>query len=280
MFYQVPLQILLLLFAVSETSTTGGLEAFFKQSTFFGIILDPKVVLGLSVSWSLRTCMLLHLKSVATQKGFIKVTSKIAVILWGGFATLRRVLTIVTYFIPSLGLFSILHHWKPDTIPYRIRLDYASTITPNDEIKLYGLNETHLWSELDRFDYSKPEKPLPPPYTIYTGLSLQQSFIGFMLITGAQFVSLGLVKIFTSEEFRARENYFEKFLHLVHSLSLPVPYRDWDTGLHSIKEYRRRNTNTVREMGASFLVNIVFSFLLMCPFWYTGTKRYNVFSSI
>ena len=36
-FYQVPLQIILLLLAISETPTTGGLEAFFKQSSFFGI---------------------------------------------------------------------------------------------------------------------------------------------------------------------------------------------------------------------------------------------------
>ena len=40
-FYQVPLQILLLLVAVSKTSTTGGLEAFFEQASFMGIMMDP-----------------------------------------------------------------------------------------------------------------------------------------------------------------------------------------------------------------------------------------------
>ncbi len=115
-FYQVPLQVLLLLVAVSKTSTTGGLEAFFKQTSFMGITMDSQAALALSVSWSLRTCMALHLKSIAAEKGFIKIT----VFLWGGFATLRRVLTIVAYFIPSLGLFSILYHWRAEKTPYRI----------------------------------------------------------------------------------------------------------------------------------------------------------------
>ena len=272
-FYQVPLQILLLLVAVSKTSTTGGLEAFFEQSSFIlGIMLDPRVVLALSVSWSLRTCMALHLKSVAAEKGFIKITSKIAVFLWGMFATLRRVLTIVAYFIPSLGLFSILRHWQAEKIPYRIRLDYARSLGPNDQIKLYGLKETHLWSQLDRWNFTNPDKPNPPPYSAYTGLSLEQSFLVFMVITVTQFLALGIAKILTSEEFGAKGNFFDKFLHLIQSLSISKPYRDWDTGIHSVEEYKRRYTNTVTEMRAAFLVNGIFSCMMMCPFWYTGTN--------
>ena len=271
-FYQVPLQVLLLLVAVSKTSTTGGLEAFFKQTSFMGITMDSRAALALSVSWSLRTCMALHLKSIAAEKGFIKITSKITVFLWGGFATLRRVLTIVAYFIPSFGLFSILHHWQAEKIPYRIRLDYARSVSPQDPIKLYGLNETYYWSQLDRWDFSNPDKPIPPSYSTYTGLSLKQSFLVFMLITAMQFLILGIVKILTSEEFGARENYFDKFLNLIQSLSISKPYRDWDNGIHSVKEYRRRYTNTVTEMKASFLVNAIFSCLMMCPFLYTGTN--------
>ena len=147
-FYQVPLQILLLLLATSETPTTGGLEAIFKQSSFLGIPMDPKAVLALFVSWSLRTCVFLHLKSVATEKGFIQTTSKIAVFLWGLFAVMRRVLTLVAFFIPSLGLFSILYHWQAELIPFRVRLEYASSVTVEDLIKLRGMNESIYWSFL------------------------------------------------------------------------------------------------------------------------------------
>ena len=270
MFYQVPLQIILLLLAISETPTTGGLEAMFKQSSFLGINMDPKAVLALSVSWSLRTCVFLHLKSVATEKGFLQMTSKIAVFLWGLFAVMRRVLTLVAFFIPCLGLFSVLYHWQAELIPFRVRLGNAASVTAEDLIKLRGLNDTIFWSELDRWDYSHPDKPSPPPYSIYTGLSLGNTFIAFFVLTLIQFLSLGLVKIFTSEEFGSVGSYFNKFLHIIQSLNMSIPYVDWDAGIHTIEEYRARYSNTVSEMRASFLVNFVFSFIMMCPLWYTG----------
>ena len=266
----MPLQIVLLLLATSETATTGGLEAVFKQSSFMGIPMDPKIVLALSVSWSLRTCMALHLKSVATEKGFIKITSKFFVFLWGAFAVMRRVLAIVAYYIPCLGLFSILYLWEAEKIPYKIRLKYANGVSPADEVKLFGLNETILWSDLDRWDYSNPDKPSHPPYSVYTGLSVQDTFIGFFILMALQFLALGLVKFLTSEEFRSKADYFDKFVHLVHCLNMAFPYRDWDHGVHDIEEYKRRYQNTVREMRWSSLVNITISFIMMLPFWYTG----------
>ena len=271
MFYQVPLQIIFLLLATTETPTTGGLEAMFKQSSFFGIPnIDPKAVLALSVSWSLRTCVFLHLKSVATEKGFLQTTSKIAVFLWGLFAVMRRVLTLVAFFIPCLGLFSVLYHWQAELIPFRIRLEYAASVTPDDLIKLKGLNETIYWSELDRWNYSDPDRPSPPPYSLYTGLSLGSTFIAFFVLTLIQFLTLGLVKILTSEEFGSKGGYFDKFLHIIQSLNMSLPYVDWDRGIHTIEEYRARYSNTVTEMRVSFLVNFVFSMFMMCPLWYTG----------
>ena len=270
MFYQVPLQIILLLLTTTETPTTGGLEAVFKQTSFLGVSMDPKAVLALSVLWSLKTGVFLHLKSIATEKGFMQTTSKIAVFLWGLFAVLRRVLTLVTFFAPSLGLFSLLYHWQAEQRPYTVRLKYAASVTADDRIKLRGLNRTIFWSELDRWDYSDPEHPSPPPYSQYTGLSLGNTFIGFFVLTLIQFLALGLVKILTSEEFRSMGSYFDKFLHLLQSLNMTLPYVDWDTGVHTIEGYRARYSNTVREMRAAFLVNFGFSLAMMVPLWYTG----------
>ena len=232
--------------------------------------MDPKAVLVLSVSWSLRTCIFLHLKSIATEKGFIQTTSKIAVFLWGLFAVMRRVLTLVAFFIPSLGLFSVLHHWQAELIPFRVRLDNAANVTAEDLVMLRGLNETIYWSKLDRWDYSDPDKPSPPTYSLYTGLTLGGTFVGFFVLTLIQFLTLGLVKILTSEEFRSKGGYFDKFLHIIQSLNMSLPFVDWDAGVHTIEGYRARYSNTVTEMRASLLVNFVFSLIMMCPLWYTG----------
>ena len=121
MFHQVPLQIVLLLIATTATATTGGLETLFKQDSMFGIPMDPKTALTLSVIWSMKTCVDLHLMAIKVHKGFFPITSKLIVWTWGLFGTLRRVLSMVIYFVPFLGLSNVLYHWKAEQIPFKIR---------------------------------------------------------------------------------------------------------------------------------------------------------------
>ena len=118
MFYQVPLQIVLLLMATTSTATTGGLETLFKQDSMFGI--DPEIILTTSVILSMKTCVNLHLKAIKVHKGFFPITSKLIVWTWGLFGTLRRVLSMVIYFVPFLGLSNVLYHWRAEQIPFWI----------------------------------------------------------------------------------------------------------------------------------------------------------------
>ena len=118
MFYQLPFKIVLLLLATTVTSTTGGLETMFKQNSVFGIPMNPSTALALSIALSMRSCVNLHQKTVQVHKGFFPLASEITVWFWGLFGTLRRILAMVTYFIPFLGLFDVLHHWKAEQIPF------------------------------------------------------------------------------------------------------------------------------------------------------------------
>ena len=120
-FYQIPLQATLLLLATTTTPTTGGLETLFTRDSMFGVPVDPKIALGLSVAKSIFSCVNLHLNTIVVQKVFVPFTSKVMIWTWGLFATLRRILSIVTYFIPFFGLFDILNHWKAEHIPFWIR---------------------------------------------------------------------------------------------------------------------------------------------------------------
>ena len=110
--------------------------------------------------------------------------------MWALFGTLRRTLGILAFFIPAMGLFNILYHIKFEMVAFKIRLDYASTISAEDKIALFGLNETIFWSELDRWNYTDPYNPTPPNYSLYTGLTLGETFIAFMVVTGVQFIAI------------------------------------------------------------------------------------------
>ena len=239
---------------------------FTQHNSFLGI-QNPIVALAISIGITLKSCITLHLKTVKTEKQFVPFTSTFFILLWGFFSSLRRIISIVCFFIPSLGLFSILYHQKYELKPFSLWQKYGKTQL--DRIVLYGLKETVVWGDLDRWDYSNNT---PPHYSEYTGLSLKWTFGLFFLIAAAQFVTTLIVKIFTSKEFIRRENFLNKFLHLLLSLNIASPYEDWDRGKFTVSEYKERQKLTNTEMTWSFFVNIIFSLAMMVPLWYTGSQ--------
>ena len=82
-----------------------------------------------------------------------------------------------------------------------------------------------------------------------------------------------LVKIVTSLEFRGRDNLLKKCLHVIQNLSLATPYQDWDEGVHTVPEYKRRFQRTNIEMACALSLNIVVSLVMLVPLWYTGKLR-------
>ena len=119
-FYQVSLQVALLLLTQTETATVGGLETFFSQDKMFGVPMDANTIIILSVILSLKTSILLHVKILGMEKGFFGFKAKTATFIWGLVASVRRVLGIVIFFSPSLGLLDLLWHWHAEQFPYQV----------------------------------------------------------------------------------------------------------------------------------------------------------------
>ena len=274
MFYQIPIQIILLLLASTDTPTTGGLESFFKKDSFLGINASPTSILTASVILSMTSAILRHVKALVAEKGFLTFKPKMTVFMWTLCATVRRILTFVIFFAPSLGLFHMLHHWKAETYPFKFRINSVKRLNitpgPDSKIELFNMTETVYWSELDRWDYSNPQHPTPPSYKLYTGVSLNEYFGIFFVILSMQCLSFMAVKLRTSEEFKTRCNIYEKFIHLLENMNFPLPYRDWDHGSHSVAEFRRRYSNTEREMIWSFAVTHFYTLVMTLPLFYTG----------
>ena len=102
--------------------------------------------------------------------------AKTAAFLWGLVASVRRVMGIVSFFAPSLGLLNLLWHYHAERFPFQVnqdnictilkclfsttnsfqvRLDYAKRlkVTPplDEKIQLYNMTEEVLWADLDRY---------------------------------------------------------------------------------------------------------------------------------
>ena len=269
---QVLLQTVLLLVASTSTPTTGGLETMFESEHFFGIRMSPSIALGLSVAWSIKTNVMLHVNYIGKDKGHFPFKGYFTTLCWGLFAILRRTLSSVAFFIPSLGLFNILHHWQAEQIPYSIRIDYASKINYDDRITAYNMSETVFWRDLDRWDYTDPNDPKPPPYSDYSGLSLQDSSKAFLYLMVYQYAAIILVKIFTSEEFMKKERIFEKFIHIILNMNLAFPYIDWDVGDYSRDQFKQRYRKVTTEMIWCLIVNIGVSLMMTAPLIFTFFK--------
>ena len=155
-FYQIGLQIVLLLLTLTDTATVGGLETFFQQDSkkIWRIDFSPKTIIVISVLWSLKTAILLHVKILSMEKGFFGFKAKIAAFLWGLVASVRRVLGIVAFFIPCLGLMNLLWHWHGEQYPFSARkaqvMRLGVTPSPDERIELYRMRKEFLWADLDR----------------------------------------------------------------------------------------------------------------------------------
>ena len=233
--------------------------------------MDPVAVLGLSSAWTFKTCFTLQLKTIITEKQFVPMTSKCFILLYGIFSSLRRILSIICFFTPSLGLFSILYHFKAEQKPFGIWKKFGKT--QEDKIALHGLEHFIPWKKLDRWDYSLGAQGTPPHYSLYTGTSLRTTFYLFFILSGLQLLLTLLVKIYTSRHFYKRGQFLNKFLHLLLSLNFASPFEDWDQGNSSVKEYKERHKQTNNEMLWSLAVNAVFSLLMLVPIWYTGETQ-------
>ena len=91
---------------------------------------------------------------------------------------------------------------------------------PNDTIEMRGLNQSIHWGELDRWNYTDPDLPsgTPPPYTLYTFLTLKEAFQVFLVIMGAHTLLMLIIKMATSTQFRTKTNLVGKFIHVIQNL--------------------------------------------------------------
>lgn len=184
--------------------------------------------------------------------------------MWATFASGRRLGSIVSFFIPSLGLCNLLFHWKAEQIPFDIRGEH-----PEDILEMFNFNRTVFWSDIHRWDYSDPNKSNPPHYSLYTGLTLSQYFFLFCYIMLVQIVAIFTVKVLTVDGLKFNDC-FELIIHSIENCNIPFPWKDWDEGCGDISFYKTRFEKVNREMKWTMLVNHFTHQMLLVPLVFTG----------
>ena len=202
--YQLSLQLVLLLNAVSETRTNHGLNVVFgteENTSSFKLAL-----LALSIMWSCVSCSLSHLKGLMVHRDHFPALSKLVAGLFALISILKRVLCIILYFTPAMGLFSLLRHLQAEQTAFT---DNMLHFANDNNGTIQFSNISILWETIDRWNRKTNE---PPNYTLYTGLSLQYYFFIFMSITMSQLFTIFGVKRQWSDSF-SRSNILNKIIH-------------------------------------------------------------------
>lgn len=102
--YQLQLQLILLFNALSKTRTNEGFNVIFED----GQNVWSTVLLTLSSIWSFVSCSMSHIQGLSLSRDHFPVVSKLLIGLYALLSVFKRVLCVILYFTPSLGLFSLL----------------------------------------------------------------------------------------------------------------------------------------------------------------------------
>ena len=287
-FLEAPAQILLLLLANTATPTTGGLETVYNQAVFLGI-KNIYWCLLTSIAISLHTCIDMQANEIITEKQFLPLASKVWIYIWGFFATVRRIMGLVAFFIPSFGLFDILYHWQAEQTPFQARLSYASQkqylqFFDKDQIDLYKMSEPVSWSEFDRWNYDgNIPTPTPPPYSLYTVMSLEHTFAAIFVLSIFQCFVVYLFKLKFIKNF-GKEKIINQIIHVLENMNISIPFRDWDyfeegkNDEEDDEEAKRMTVNDFREsfkavsleMLGCYLITAIFLMIQLAPLWLTS----------
>ena len=144
-------------------------------------------------------------------------------------------------------------------------------MTTTDILSLNNMTRNVTWTSIDRWEYNSidHEKHQPPPFSLYTGLSLGSTFIAFLILMALQLIALTVVKINTAKK-TTMKSWFNFMVHILENINIPFPYKDWDTDNLTVAEFKQRLREVNMEMAWTYFVNFIFNILMFFPFWWTG----------
>ena len=172
----------------------------------------------------------------------------------------------------SLGLMNVLRHSQADRIPFATR-DINRELLKQSPINAKFLNfgdaPPVAWADITHVNYSNPDNPTPPPYSLYTGLTSKHSFIAFVSIWLLQIICIWIKNVCSSTSFTTL-SFFDQILHSFQSVIVPTPAVDWASGPGNCFDHYTRMKRALREVVSTLLINFFFQFIHLTPIIYLG----------
>merc|ERR1719264_2256551 len=243
----------MLLLSRTNHPVVTGLQQLFSQN-----VGDHMLIL--SVCWSFKTGVASFLKIHSEQKArMMSGAAKVVLGLRALLFSVTRILCVVAFFGPFLGLGDCMAHW------------HAEEIQLDQEILNNLQGNTSYWDkEIVNLMYREQD------YTNYTLVTLQQAFfifLGFLLLHG---ISILILKINVSSHFKST-SWLNKTGHVVESLHVPDVYKDFDVDVNPEEErtpedYRKSYDSVLKETLLMTSLQMVSNLLLLVPLLVTASK--------
>ena len=243
-------QIIFLLIITTETATTE----------VYGLDTGLSYFLYLSLTWSFCSCIMAHIKGISACREQFKISSKIIVAIYITFALTTRLLSIVMYFTPCLGLMSLLRHWQAEQTPWNYAL--VRYFVNNGSIQI-GNSPLINWAQLDRWNRTESASP-PPPLTLYTLMSRSDYVFMFFGILVAHLFLTYIMKMRYSNGFKS-SNVVNRIIHVIESTNIPMNYKEWDDGFGDADEHMLRKKSNLKDVWLQVSLNWFFNTMLLTP---------------
>ena len=145
---QMFINILLVLFSISETRTETAFESLFNQEGEADFGISNLTIFIASTVVSFLSFLNLFTSAHASNWPF---KSKLAVGVYGTMNLAMRLLAMILYFTPSLGLMNILRHYQAERLPFE---NFNSKYDFLKGSFYFGSAPPLAWSDITHVNYT------------------------------------------------------------------------------------------------------------------------------
>ena len=112
--YQLAISVILLFYAQSKTKTSQGLSGLFEADRIYimGISVSPTFVITTNVVINFLSFTNANINGIRRSDSHFPIISKFMLATSILCACIARIMSMVLYFAPVLGLFDLLFHYK------------------------------------------------------------------------------------------------------------------------------------------------------------------------